>query len=274
MGSDWQRIEELFHATVGMTPGERGAYMAGLGVKDEIYREVESLAAADRGGKPMPEPFLLSIQELAASRLNGYDVLEVCGQGASATVYRAVHRESQREVAIKVFQPVLSPEQRRRYLKEAQAASALVHPNIVKVRETGRAGDRDYLVMDYVDGRPLNETIPAGGLPLSQALPLARMLAQGLAGAHAAGILHRDLKPANLMVDRGGVLKILDFGLAKFMETGAQSSMETVTGQIVGTACYLSPEQAQGKPVDSRSDLFSFGAVFYEMLTGMRVRVS
>ena len=184
---------------------------------------------------------------------------------------RALHRESQREVAIKVFQPFLSPQQRRRYLKEAQAASTLDHPNIVKVHETGREENRDYLVMDYVDGRTLGETIPAGGLPLRQALPLARMMAEALAAAHAAGILHRDLKPANLMVDRGGILKMVDFGMAKLLDGGAESSMETITGQIVGTACYLSPEQAQGKPVDARSDVFSFGAVFYEMLTGERL---
>ncbi|MDQ2946430.1 MAG: SUMF1/EgtB/PvdO family nonheme iron enzyme, partial [Acidobacteriota bacterium] len=125
-------------------------------------------------------------------------------------------------------------------------------------------------VMEYVEGRTLGETIPAAGLPAREALGIARMVAEGLAAAHAAGIVHRDLKPANLMVKPDGSIKILDFGLAKFMETGAAPSMHTATGQIVGTACYLSPEQAEGKQVDARSDVFSFGVVLYEMLTGER----
>lgn len=272
MGCDWQRVEELFHSAAGMPPLERGAYLAGQCADDEVRREVESLLVADDSRDDLPEPFLSAPQAFAAGQqLNGYEILEICGQGASAAVYRARNIAARSLVAIKVFQPFLSPEQRRRYLKEARAASALDHPNVVKVREIGRAGDRDYLAMDFVEGRTLGEVIPAGGLPLGVALNMARMMAQGLAAAHAAGIVHRDLKPANLMVDREGTLKVLDFGLAKVIEGGAKSSMETVSGQIVGTACYLSPEQAEGKPVDARSDVFSFGAVLYEMLTGERV---
>lgn len=272
MSCDWQRVEELFQAASDLPPGERLAYLAGQCADGEIRREVESLLAANDSPDRLPEPFLAPGRAFTAGeQWNGYDLLEVCGRGASATVYRARHAASGREVAIKIFQPFLSAAERRRYSKEAHAASTLDHPNVVKVREVGRVGGREYLVMDYVEGHTLVETIPAGGLPVSEALRLALMMARGLAAAHAAGIVHRDLKPANLMVDSDGVLKVLDFGLAKAVEGGGESSMETARGQIIGTACYLSPEQAEGKPVNTRSDVFSFGAVLYEMLTGDRV---
>jgi eukaryotic-like serine/threonine-protein kinase len=272
MSQTWQRVEELFHEALELAPDDRRAFLfTACAGDDEMRREVETLLNADDSTEHLPEPFLSRTGEFApGKRLDHYEILALSGPGGTGTVYRARDEQTGREVAIKVFPALVSPEQRRRYLKEAQAASALNHPYVVSVYQVGRAGDQDYIVMEYVDGRTLGDTIPAGGLPVRQALGLARMIAEGLAAAHAAGIVHRDLKPANLMVKPDGSIKILDFGLAKFMETGAAPSLQTATGQIVGTVCYLSPEQAQGKPVDARSDVFSFGVVLYEMLTGER----
>ncbi len=272
MSQVWQRVEELFHEALEMPPDDRRAFLvAACNGDDDVRHQVETLLRADESTLNLPQPFLLHTGELAAgTRLEHYEILAVSGRGGTGTVYRARDSRLGRQVAIKVFPTLVSPEQRRRYLKEAQAASALNHPYVVSVYEVGRADDQDYIVMEYVEGRTLGETIPAEGLPAKQALGLARMVAEGLAAAHAAGIVHRDLKPANLMVKPDGSIKILDFGLAKFIETGAAPSMQTATGQIVGTACYLSPEQAEGKQVDARSDVFSFGVVLYEMLTGER----
>jgi len=272
MSQSWQRVEQLFHEALGLAPEDRSAFLSAACTGDDgMLREVQSLLLADESTRILPEPFLSHKGPMAAGeRLGHYEILALCGRGGTGTVYRARDDRSDREVAIKVFPVLISPEQRRRYLKEAQAASALNHPYVVSVYEVGRADDQDYIVMEYVDGRTLAETIPAGGLPAGKALGLARMIAEGLAVAHAAGIVHRDLKPANLMVKPDRTIKILDFGLAKFMETGESPSLQTSTGQIVGTVCYLSPEQAQGQPVDARSDVFSFGAVLYEMLTGER----
>src|ERR1017187_111734 len=272
MSQRWQRVEQLFHEALGLAPEARGAFLSAACIGDDgMLREVQSLLHADESTRILPEPFLSHKGALVAGeRLGRYQILALCGRGGTGTVYRARDDRSGREVALKVFPALISPEQRRRYLKEAQAASALHHPYVVSIYEVGRADDQDYIVMEYVDGRTLGETIPAGGLTAGEALGLARMIAEALAVAHAAGIVHRDLKPANLMVKPDGTIKILDFGLAKFMETGESPSLQTSTGQIVGTVCYLSPEQAQGQPVDARSDVFSFGAVLYEMLTGER----
>jgi len=272
MSQSWERVEQLFHEALGLAPEDRSAFLSAACIGDDgMLREVQSLLHADESTRILPEPFLSHKGAMAAGeRLGHYEILALCGRGGTGTVYCARDVRSGREVALKVFPTLISPEQRRRYLKEAQAASALHHPYVVSIYEVGRADDQDYIVMEYVDGRTLGETIPAGGLTAGEALGLARMIAEALAVAHAAGIVHRDLKPANLMVKPDGSIKILDFGLAKFMETGESPSLQTSTGQIVGTVCYLSPEQAQGQPVDARSDVFSFGAVLYEMLTGER----
>ena len=146
----------------------------------------------------------------------------------------------------------------------------------MSVEESGRGEDRDFMVMEYVDGCTLSELIPKGGMPVEEALALSRMILEGLTAAHAAGVIHRDLKPSNVMLASDGSIKLVDFGLAKLTELNRESngtdpaSMSTATGQILGTACYLSPEQARGEEVDARTDIFSFGALLYEMLTGER----
>jgi eukaryotic-like serine/threonine-protein kinase len=185
-----------------------------------------------------------------------------------------------RTVAIKVIRPeaVVDPERKRRFVQEAKSASALNHPNIPHIYDIDQAGGIDFIAMEHVAGKTLDRLIGRKGLALRETLSYAAQIAGALAKAHAAGIVHRDLKPANIMVTDDGVVKLLDFGLAKLtepIEIDPLSPTETLNpqteeGTIVGTAAYMSPEQAEGKKVDARSDIFSFGSVLYEMVTGRR----
>ena len=208
-----------------------------------------------------------------------YEVLASIGSGGMGDVYRARDSRLDRLVALKIIRPAGTgdPERRRRFLQEARTASALNHPNIVTIYDIGSAEGFDYLAMELVPGKPLNQLIPREGLPLNELLRFAIQIADALAKAHAGGIIHRDLKPANVMVTAEGVIKVLDFGLAKLQlaasaatETAATATMATAEGTIIGTASYMSPEQVEGKPADARSDIFSFGVMLYEMATGRR----
>ena len=198
-------------------------------------------------------------------------------------IYKAHDARLNRFVAIKVLSSANAgdPERRRRFIQEAQAASGLNHPNIITIHDIVNEPEGDYMVMEYVSGKTLVDLIPKGGLRPAQALKYGVQMADALSAAHAAGIVHRDLKPGNVMVTDSGLVKVLDFGLAKLTDRGPASHMGdntqtiaeaplTVEGSIIGTVSYMSPEQAQGKKVDTRSDIFSFGVVFYEMLTGSR----
>src|SRR5262245_25103721 len=193
-------------------------------------------------------------------------------------IYRARDVLLNRTVAVK-FLPADSAadaDKRRRFLQEAQAASALNHPNIITVHEVGEAGGRDFIAMELVQGRSLRDAIEGKPLPLGTALSYGIQVANALAAAHAAGIVHRDLKPGNVMVSDSGFVKVLDFGLAKVVpiQTAAADATrtvlegpKTVDGLVLGSVSYMSPEQAEGRPVDHRSDIFSFGVLMYEMLT-------
>jgi len=196
-------------------------------------------------------------------------------------VYRAKDMKLNRWVALKVLRPNPNgdPSLRQRFLQEAQAASALNHPNIITIHDVVSEDELEIMVMELVAGRTLNELIPRGGLRVPQVIAYAAQIADALASAHNAGIIHRDLKPGNVMVTDRDLVKLLDFGLAKLSPNAAFDQPDpdatnlsplTVQGSIVGTLCYMSPEQAQGQPADARSDIFSFGAVLYEMATGTR----
>ena len=216
------------------------------------------------------------------SHLGPYEVLALIGAGGMGQVYRARDPRLDREVAIKVLphDRVADESRRQRFIQEAKAASALNHPHIVTIHEIESAGDRDFIVMEYVRGRSLDTAIPRGGMRLGELLRIVIPVADALAGAHARGIVHRDLKPANVMIGSDGAVKVLDFGLAKRVGRGDASDETTFTleadpalslpGTIAGTAAYMSPEQATGGTVDTRSDIFSFGAMLYEMATGAR----
>jgi len=217
----------------------------------------------------------------AGTKLGPYDILAPIGAGGMGEVYKARDTRLDRIVAIKILPAGKTGDsQRARFFQEARAASALNHPHIVAIYDIGREGDHDYIVMEYVAGKTIGQSIPRKGMRLDEALRVAAQIADALAAAHAAGIVHRDLKPGNVMIAANGSVKVLDFGLAKLAGPPGDNDTDTRTmvaeeprtadGMIVGTAGYMSPEQAQGQPVDSRSDIFSFGALFYEMLTGIR----
>ena len=208
-----------------------------------------------------------------------YEVLDLLGQGGMGVVYKARDTQLDRLVALKVLTPdkVANAERKLRFVQEAKAASALNHPNIVTIYDIGCADGIDFIVMEFVDGRTLDRVIPRGGMKLAELLKYAIPVTDALARAHAAGIVHRDLKPGNIMVSEEQV-KLLDFGLAKLSdlhdasdaELTRQGVPETSEGSILGTVSYMSPEQAEARKVDARSDIFSFGAVLYEMATGQR----
>ena len=213
------------------------------------------------------------------SRLGPYEILVSLGAGGMGEVYQARDTRLDRLVAIKILplQRSGDAERKLRFLQEAKAASALNHPNIVTIYDVGSESGVDYIAMEFVDGQTLDQLIPRTGMRIGEMLACAAQAADALARAHQAGIVHRDLKPSNVMISREGAVKVLDFGLAKRSqaapaEDDATQTLKALTaeGAVVGTAYYMSPEQAEGKPVDARSDIFSFGAMLFEMATGQR----
>jgi serine/threonine protein kinase/Tol biopolymer transport system component len=211
--------------------------------------------------------------------LDRYRIESKLGEGGMGVVYKARDTQLDRVVAIKVLPPdkVADPARKQRFVQEAKAASALNHPGIVTVHDIREHAGIDFIVMEYVDGSSLDDVIPAKGLRLAQALRYGVGIADAMSKAHEAGIIHRDLKPSNVIVTGEGRVKILDFGLAKLLDSAdAPADAKTYTspltddGIVVGTTAYMSPEQAEGRRVDARADIFSFGAVLYEMVTGRK----
>src|SRR3989454_6216855 len=217
------------------------------------------------------------------AKLGPYEITAPLGAGGMGEVYRASDPRLRRDVAIKVLPPGLAtdPARLRRFEQEALAAASLNHPNILAVYDIGVHDDAPYIVSELLEGGTLREVLASGALSARKALEYAIQIAQGLAAAHEKGIVHRDLKPENLFITRDGRVKILDFGVAKLAEPqfagSAQTEALTVPldadtgpGVVMGTAGYMSPEQVRAQRVDHRSDIFSLGAILYEMLTGKR----
>ncbi len=222
------------------------------------------------------------------STISHYEILDKLGEGGMGIVYRARDTRLGRMVAIKILpaEAMAKPGRKLRFIQEARSASALNHPNIVTVYEIDSCEGMDFIAMEYVPGKTLGDLIGRKGLKIADVLSYSVQIAGAIAAAHTAGIIHRDLKPGNVMVTENGVVKVLDFGLAKLVENVSDSpnpddpeevetevieaTPKTQGGQIVGTVAYMSPEQAEGRVVDGRSDIFSFGAVLYEMVTGQR----
>ena len=212
--------------------------------------------------------------------LSHYQILEKLGEGGMGVIYRALDTRLERTVALKVLRPesLSNPMRRKRLVREAKAASSLNHPGIVTVYEIDSDRDVDFIAMEYLDGEPLSARLAEGGLPIRDVVRYARAIADALAAAHSAGIVHRDIKPANVMITAEDQVKVLDFGLAKQFETEPVDSraetssvtLQTEQGAVLGTAAYMSPEQAEGRPLDARSDIFSFGILVYELLCGRR----
>ncbi|MGO9010694.1 MAG: protein kinase domain-containing protein [Bryobacteraceae bacterium] len=281
----WKRIKEIYQEASEREPEERAVFLTvACAGHDDLRREVESLLAqpsaddlldrpaweSEAGSRNTPSDAALPA---IGQRVAHYEIQAKLGEGGMGAVYRAFDTQLHRPVALKVLPPEYAsdPEWRSRLLREARAASALNHPNIVGTYEVGSDNGVDFFAMEYVEGKSLTKIIPAGGMGLDETLDYAVQIAGGLAKAHAAGVIHRDLKPGNIMLNTDGLVKLLDFGLARRAELGpGHESTVTMEGRIMGTPAYMSPEQAQGQSVDARSDIFSLGVVLYEMATGTR----
>jgi serine/threonine protein kinase len=215
----------------------------------------------------------------AGSRLGAYEIVGALGSGGMGEVYRARDTRLGRDVALKFLPDDLAadPDRRARFDREARALAALNHPGIVSIYAIETDGGQPFIAMEYVEGRVLTDVIPKGGLPLDRLLAIATQVASAVAAAHTHGIVHRDLKPANVMVGPRDLVKVLDFGLAKLREHDPNAAetvprVQDITGEgsILGTVAYMSPEQAEGRTVDARSDIFSLGVLVYEMAVGER----
>jgi serine/threonine protein kinase len=267
----WQQIEQLYHQALDRAPQQRAAFIAEASSGDgDLRAEVESLLARDASDRDL----LLNrsatpVEKRLAPgmRLGPYEIETQLGAGGMGEVWKARDTRLGRSVAVKISKREFT----QRFEREARAVAVLNHPHIATLYDVGP----NYFVMEYVDGKPLQQLIPRKGLSLTHALALAAQIADALSAAHASGIVHRDLKPGNVMIANAGHVKVVDFGLAHVLPPVQQSPddptlTQTAEGTIAGTVAYMSPEQAQGRPVDARSDIFSFGAVLYEMLTGTR----
>ncbi len=293
-GERWQQIKRLYNSALELEPDRREAFLQEACAGDESLRKeikhllAQQAEAEDLLGKPALE---VAARALAQDRkdepqpnyvgrsLLHYRITEKIGEGGMGVVYKARDTHLDRNVAIKMLPAaaVADPERKRRFIQEAKAASALNHPNIIDIHDINSDAGVDFIVMEHVPGKTLDRRIGRKGLGIGEALKYAVQIADALATAHAAGIVHRDLKPANIMVTETGLVKVLDFGLAKLTQpaqskvSGTVSSIKSLTGEgrIIGTVAYMSPEQALGKELDARSDLFSLGVVLYEMATGI-----
>ena len=216
------------------------------------------------------------------SRLGHYDVTALIGEGGMGQVYQATDTKLNRQVALKILPEAFTtdPDRLARFQREAQVLASLNHPGIAAIYGLEESDGTRALVLELVEGPTLSDRIAQGAIPLEEALPIAKQIAEALEAAHEAGVIHRDLKPANIKVKDDGTVKVLDFGLAKALDPtpiGDPSQSPTLTAAatqmcvILGTAAYLSPEQARGKAVDKRADIWAFGVVPLEMLTGQKV---
>jgi serine/threonine protein kinase/TolA-binding protein len=284
----WRQVEDIFHAALDFAGAERDVYLARACSGDAALRgEVESLLAAFEGRRDfMEEPvFRLGIEVFAGRRagalegktLGPYRLIETLGRGGMGEVYLAEDTRLGRKVALKFISPELVDDTwaKRQLIREAQAVAMLDHPNICAVHGIEEVDGHSFIVMQYVEGKTLGELLREGRPDTERALRLSVQIAGAIAEAHAHGIIHRDVKPQNIVVTEDGQAKVLDFGLAKFMQQKqgrlgalAQQTETTQHGLIIGTVAYMSPEQLKAERLDYRTDVFSFGAVLYEMLSG------
>jgi serine/threonine protein kinase/Tol biopolymer transport system component len=270
----WREIEELYHAA-------RTDRAVLTGADPELRREVESLLAQDAskiGGLDRPAwDRGAGVTMVTPAQVGPYKIEGLLGEGGMGVVYRALDTKLNRPVAIKFLSEELAdPAARRRFQREAQMASSLNHPHILTVHDAGEFEGRQYLVTELVDGGTLKDWANSDKRTWRQIVELLTGVADGLATAHQAGVLHRDIKPGNILVSKNGYAKLADFGLAKLDESSLGDRTRTLTekrttpGLVIGTIAYMSPEQASGRAMDARSDIFSFGVVLFELLAGQR----
>ena len=294
----WPRIREVFERALALPPAERSSFVAAAcaddrSLHDEIERMLES---HERAGGFLSKPAVTvlrgtpGVTVLAGQQLGPYAILSRIGAGGMGEVYRARDSRLKRDVALKILPPLFAedPDRRARFQREAEALAALNHPNIAAIHGLEESSGVRAIVLELVEGETLAEWLRGGAMPIAEALAVARQIAAALEVAHEQGIVHRDLKPANVAITSGGVVKVLDFGLAKLTTppegsgphdplhlttispTRTSPAQLTSAGVLLGTAAYMAPEQARGRRADKRADIWAFGVVLYEMVTGAR----
>jgi len=286
----WQTVKKLFNEAIAIDPKNRADFLSKVcGDDPDLRKEVETLLSSheDNGSfleTPAFEVEAASISDqstmAAGHKLADYRILSILGRGGMGEVYLAEDGRLGRKVALKFLPTAFTANQDRlaRFEREARAASALNHPNILTIYEIGQADGRRFIATEYIEGQTLRQRLANSPLNVSETLNIATQVASALAAAHRAGIVHRDIKPENIMIRHDGYAKVVDFGLVKLTETPQSESQadtepptlalkQTDTGTIMGTTAYMSPEQARGQAVDARTDIWSLGAVIYEMLT-------
>jgi len=288
----WQQIDQLFLAVLELEPSERTALLNQACAGDESLRsEIESLLTSYEQAESFIEhPAFEAAAEMLADgraqlaggqRIGHYEIIRLLGEGGMGEVYLAQDRKLHRKIALKLLPASFTTdtERVRRFEREAHAASALNHPNILTVYEIGESDSSRFIATEFVEGQTLREMMLRSRLDLSESLDIAIQIASALVAAHRAGVVHRDIKPENVMVREDGIVKVLDFGLAKSIikpagqlavdpDAATCAMVKTSPGVIMGTVAYMSPEQARGHQVDERTDIWSLGVVLYEMLTG------
>jgi eukaryotic-like serine/threonine-protein kinase len=284
----WQQVKEIFHSALALEPQARQLFLTtACAGHASLRREVESLIKHhERTGSFIDAPAYEAASGLfpdaqaeleAGETLGPYKILRTLGAGGMGSVYLAEDQRLGRPVALKLLPSHLTgdAERLRRFEQEARATSSLNHPNILTIYEIGRIGERQFIATEYIEGLTLRAHITSGNMKVGEVIEAGVQIASALSAAHQAGIVHRDIKPENIMLRPDGIVKVLDFGLAKLTgqqpaDSNAQTRamVRTVPGTLMGTVQYMSPEQARGLEVDVRTDIFSFGAVLYEMLSG------
>jgi eukaryotic-like serine/threonine-protein kinase len=276
----WQQAREVLADALELKPEDRPAFLDRACSSDHaLRREVERLiAASDEARSDFLQSPAVRVTLLPGTKLGAYEVKALVGAGGMGEVYRARDTRLQRDVAIKVLPSLYAgdSDRLRRFEQEARAAAALNHPNILAVHQLGTYEGAPYLVSELLEGGTLRQQLVRGPMPFRKAVDAAVQVARGLAAAHEKGIVHRDLKPENLFLTKDGRIKILDFGLAKLVQSsllyGQSEATASITeaGIVMGTVGYMAPEQVSGQTADHRTDIFAFGSVFYEMLSGKR----
>src|ERR1035438_1248153 len=288
----WRHVEALFYEALDLKPEKRSEFLDQKCAGDaELRKDVETLlASAEQPMDFLHQPVVAAAHRMmsddrretmaAGTRLAHYKIVSMLGAGGMGEVYLAEDTQLRRKVALKMIALELTLDERglRRFEHEAHAASALNHPNILTIYEFGQADGMRFIASEFIEGATLRQKVVTGRLELNAAIDIAIQMASALAAAHDCGIVHRDIKPENVIVRTDGIVKVLDFGIAKLSEKRAGQTIRrsglTVTssisepGTVLGTAKYMSPEQARGIDVDARSDIFSLGSVIYELITG------
>jgi eukaryotic-like serine/threonine-protein kinase len=279
-GERWPRVKALFEAALEQPASERDAFLStAAGEDDSLRREVESLLMADARDGLLDRLPIPSDDPVVGPDVGPFTVIELIGSGAMGQVFRARDPKLNREVALKVLPALfaLDPDRVARFRREAQVLASLNHPNIAAIYGLVEADNTKALVLELIDGPTLAERVALGPMAILDVLAIGRQIAEALEAAHDKGLIHRDLKPANIKLTAGGLVKVLDFGLAKAWEGASHdqlSAAPTLTathdreGVLLGTPAYMSPEQARGRTLDKRTDIWSFGCVLFEMLSG------